>query len=215
MSEFQQAHDVVMGNEGGVNYDPNDRGNVAPNGIVTTPTYKGIAPKPWPKWGGWKYITDCAGQLTKMPTHGTREYYNWAKYLNARLSEIKVLQQMVLEFYKANFWNRLGEINDQSLATWVYDKDVNTGSMGSRWLQESLGVAVDGMIGSKTIAAANKADAAILLDEMKGHATVYYIMAAQKPGQKGFYKSWIGRVGLSTEKLAQANFEARNLGIIA
>ena len=215
MSEFQPAHDEVMGSEGGVNYDPNDRGNVVVNGIVTVPTYKGVAPKPWPKWAGWKYITDCAGQLVKMPLHGTREYYNWAKHLNSKLAEIKALQQMVLDFYKANFWKRLGEINDQALATWVYDKDVNTGSMGSRWLQDSLGVAVDGMVGSKTIAAANQADPVALLEEMKGHATVYYITIAQKPGQKGFFKSWIARVGLSPEKLAQANSEAHRLGIIA
>ncbi len=49
MSGFLPAHKEVMGNEGGVNYNPADRGNVIVKGIVTLPTYKGIAPAFWPK----------------------------------------------------------------------------------------------------------------------------------------------------------------------
>ena len=214
MSDFLIAHAVVMSHEGGASFDPADTGNVVAAGVVTIPTYKGVAPAKHPQWPGWRYISGCIGQLVKPPVYGTTEHANWTRHLNRKLAEITALQNLVLEFYRVNFWKRLGEIVNQDLATWVYDKDVNTGSMGSRWLQESLGVSVDGCIGPKTIAAANAADPVELLDEMKGHATVYYLTIAQKPRQARFWKSWIARVGLTPDRLAQANLEARNLGII-
>jgi lysozyme family protein len=206
MSIFLTAHKEVMANEGGYANNPADRGGE---------TYKGIARNFWLRWGGWKYVDGVTAQLVKMPNYGTSAYFAWVKHLNSKLAEISALQQLVLVFYEATFWKRLGEINDQTIATWIYDKDVNTGSMGSKWLQEALGVTVDGAIGPKTIAAANQADSATLLEGMKDHAAAYYLALAQKPHQKDFWHSWISRVGLSPEKLAQANLEARNLGIIA
>lgn len=195
MSDFLIAHKEVMNNEGGVNFNPKDRGNVIVNGVVTLPTYKGIAPKFWPQWGGWRYISGCISQMVKMPAFGTSEYYSWAKYLNSQLEKIPALQRLVLDFYKTNFWKRLGEIENQAVATWVYDKDVNTGSMGSRWLQEALGVTVDGAVGSKTIAAANAADPVPLLEEMKKLARAYYRqIVASDPSQEQFLRGWLARV---------------------
>lgn len=205
MSDFLIAHKVVMGHEGGYANNPADHGGE---------TYKGIARHFWRYWGGWKYIDACILQMTKQPEYGSKEYFPWVKVLNAKLEEVPVLQNLVCEFYQVNFWKRLGEINDQTLATWIYDKDVNTGTMGSYWLQEALGVKMDGCIGPITIASANNADPVALLEEMKGHATTYYLLLAQHPNQGCFWKSWISRVGLSPEKLAQAYSEARNLGII-
>ncbi len=205
MSDFLTAHIKVMGHEGGYANNPNDTGGE---------TYKGVARKHHPKWGGWKYIDGAKGVLTKQPVYGTPEYRNWVKFLNSQLAGINALQQLVLAFYEQGFWKRLGEIDNQELATWVYDKDVNTGSMGSRWLQEAAHVTVDGQVGAKTLTAANNADPFVLLERMKTLAVDYYLHLAQKPRQKGFWKSWIGRCDLSPEKLAQANLEARNLGII-
>ena len=206
MADFLAAHQTVMGHEGGYANNPNDRGGE---------TYKGIARNFHATWGGWKYIDQAKAQLIKQPAYGTSEYFSWVRHLNGKLADINALQQLVLEFYKKNFWKRLGEINDQELAAWVYDKDVNTGDDGSRWLQESAHVKVDGQIGSVTIAAVNAADPFVLLERMKSMAVDHYLAEARKPGQKGFWKSWISRVGLSPEKLAQANSEARNFGIIA
>jgi lysozyme family protein len=205
MADFRTAHSEVMNTEGGYSNNPRDRGGE---------TYKGIARNFWPKWGGWKYIDGVKAQAVKQPPYGLREYFNWAKWLDGQLARLNVLQQLMLDFYQTIFWKNLGQINDQALATWVYDKNVNTGSQGSHWLQEALGVVADGVIGPKTIAAANQADPAALLERMKSHATDYYLKLAQEPHQAGFWKSWISRVGLSPEKLAHANSRARDLGII-
>ncbi len=205
MADFLTAHKTVMNNEGGYANNPRDRGGE---------TYKGIARNFWPRWGGWKYIDGIKAQAVKQPLYGTREYFNWAKWLDGQLEKINTLQQCVLDFYQTTFWKNLGQINDQALATWLYDKNINTGSMGGKWLQETLGVSVDGIIGPKTIEAANNASASAVLEQMKDLATGYYLNLAQKPHQAGFWHSWISRVGLSPEKLAQANYRARVLGII-
>lgn len=206
MADFLTAHKHVMANEGGYSVNPRDTGGE---------TYKGVSRNNWPRWGGWKYIDVVKSQVVAMPTYGTSAYFSWAKFLNSKLADIGALQNLVLEFYRTNFWKQLDGINSQDVATWVYDKDVNTGSMGSRWLQAACGVLVDGTVGPRTIAAANAADPVALLEEMKEDAKDFYLHQAQKPGQGQFWHSWIGRVGLSPEKLTAANVEARAKGITA
>ncbi|MDA8114996.1 MAG: hypothetical protein M0Z43_09770 [Acidithiobacillus sp.] len=206
MADFQVAYSATAQNEGGYSLNPSDTGGE---------TYKGISRKNWPKWGGWKYVDGCKGQLVAPPTYGTSGYRNWVAYLNRSLEAINALQALVQAFYRDNFWKRLGELNSQDVANFVYDKDVNTGSMGSRWLQAACGVNVDGVVGAITIATANKINPLTLLETMQDDAVAFYLHCAQKPGQAQFWKSWIGRVGLSPEKLAQANAEAKEKGIIA
>jgi lysozyme family protein len=206
MAEFEPAYLKTTATEGGYANDPHDRGGE---------TYKGVSRINWPKWGGWKYIDGAKGGLLNQPAFGSHEYYNWTKVLNNQLANVNALQVLVAAFYQLNFWKRLGEISDQALASFIYDKDVNTGSMGSRWLQEAVVVTVDGQIGPKTIAAVNSSNAFVLLERIKTLAVDYYLTLAQKPGQSGFWKSWIGRVDLSPAKLAQANSRALELGILA
>jgi lysozyme family protein len=186
MADFELAHKKVMGHEGGYANNPADKGQA---------TYKGIARKYHPKWGGWRYIDGCLAQITKQPTHGTPEYKNWVKYVDSKLQEINALQSLVVNFYKDNFWQRLGELEHQDLATWVYDKDVNTGSKGSRWLQQAVGVTVDGVVGGKTIAAANERDGDVLLGYMREEARDFYTqLAANDQSQQQFLKGWLARV---------------------
>lgn len=206
MADFLTAHKHVMANEGGYAFNPRDTGGE---------TYKGVSRNNWPKWGGWKYIDGVKTGMVKQPVYGTEEYRNWVKYLNKALAGINALQNLVLEFYRKNFWKQLDGINSQDVATWVYDKDVNTGSMGSRWLQAACGVLVDGCVGPRTIAAANSANPSDLLYDMQEDAKDFYLHQAQKPGQAQFWRSWISRVGLTPDRLAAANIEAHNAGIIA
>lgn len=186
MADFGLAHRKVMGHEGGYANNPADRGGE---------TYKGIARKHHSRWGGWRYIDGCLAQITKQPKYGSPEYKNWVRYVDQKLAEINALQSLVLSFYKDMFWKRLGEIDDQDLAAWIYDRDVNTGSKGSRWLQETLGLDVDGVIGSMTITAANLANPDTLLNTLREKARNYYVqIAAKDPSQQQFLKGWLARV---------------------
>ena len=81
----------------------------------------------------------------------------------------------MLHFYALHFWNGwLAQLNSQDLANRVFDGGVNSGQGNAvRWLQEALGatgaqgVAVDGVWGPVTLAAANAAPQDTLLDAFR------------------------------------------------
>jgi len=187
-----------MGNEGGASFNPADLGNVVVNGVVTIPTYMGIAPKSWPKWSGWKYITGCINQLNKMPVYGTEAHRHWVKYLNGLLATSAPLQTAVVNLYRSRFWdaNRLGEIRAEAVASWIYDHLVNAGKRGLMWAQLAAGVKPDGQIGPVTIAAINAVDPDVLLERMGDIAGAFRLdRAHDNPSQIQFLTSWLRRDG--------------------
>ena len=206
MSDFLKAHAATMGDEGGVNFNPADKGNVVIKGVVTIPTYKGIAPAIWPQWGGWKFITGAMYRLNAMPLYGTAAYSDWAKYLNSQLAQLTYLQQLVIFFFRINFWGkyRLGEINDQAVADWLYNHAVNGGGRGVMWMQAAAGVTPDGAVGDKTIAAINAAAPSTLLDKAMDNAIAFRLAKVKAdPSQKQFLGSWLERDGVSKDKIKQ------------
>ncbi|KAB0665658.1 hypothetical protein F6V25_08015 [Oryzomonas japonica] len=199
MTDFNAIHAATMGYEGGASFNPADKGNVVDKkGIVTLPTYKGIAPAYWPAWGGWKYIAGVIALLVPMPEYGTTGHSNWVRHLNGKLTELAALQQMVVDFYRKNFWdaNRLGEITDSHVAAWIYDHVVNAGPRGVMWAQLAAKVKPDGKIGPASLAAINSADPAALLERMEDIAGEYRLdKAHDNPSQVQFLVSWLRRDG--------------------
>lgn len=207
MADFLTADKKTMGNEGGVNFNPDDKGNVVVNGVAVLPTYKGIAPSFWPNWRGWQGVQAAMQEMVKMPKYGTSAYYEWAKYLNKRLADSPMLQRYVLEFYEVNFWtaNRLGEIISQAVAEWIYDHVVNGGNRGVMWIQEAAGVTADGGMGPISLKAINAADPVALLEKAKQIAAAYRLEKVRKdPTQKQFLHSWLSRDGLTEEEIKTA-----------
>lgn len=186
MSDFTRAYSRTMGHEGGWVNNPADTGGE---------TYKGISRNNWPGWGGWKYIDGAKAQMTRQPDFGTSAYYAWVKYLNKSLAALNALQALVAEFYRANFWKRLTEINDQRIAETIFDMDVNSGCMGSKLMQRAAGVRDDGQIGDKSIAAINALDPVQLLYAFNARAHDYYEgIIVRKPSQAQFRHSWMARL---------------------
>lgn len=187
MADFNTAFKATDNIEGEYANNPADRGGE---------TYKGIARKKHHEWVGWRLIDSIKARMVKQPAYGTSEYRSWVKHLNSLLRDSVSVQAKVKEFYLTLFWRNLGKLENQELANWVYDKDVNTGSRGSRWLQQALGVKVDGVVGPQTIAAANSvSDPDDLLDHMKALARQYYTQVAENdPTQQQFLKGWLARV---------------------
>jgi lysozyme family protein len=70
--------------------------------------------------------------------------------------------------YRAEYWNRIdGDYLPSGVDFAVFDFAVNSGvSRASRFLQQQLGVTVDGDIGPKTVEAAQRTDAAILINAL-------------------------------------------------
>jgi lysozyme family protein len=107
------------------------------------------------------------------------------------------------EIYERDFWNALncGQINDDALASKVFDLAVNCGTETiGKMLQEAvcstgLTVKVDGKIGPVTIRTINMLNAVSLLAILKGLAEARYRkIVAKTPSDSKFLKGWLIRL---------------------
>ena len=118
--------------------------------------------------------------------------------------EVKGLgRDEALVIYRALYWDlfRCGELDDQVVATKVFDMGVNMRvdvvgkilqAAANRCQEEVL--EVDGVVGSKTIAAANRSDPGELVTEMVHLQTEHYLAICQEdPTQERFKKDWVSR----------------------
>lgn len=121
---FLAAFEVVVGHEGGFGANPQDRGN----------------------WTGGKV---GAGQLA-----GTKYGVSAASYPNVDIRNLTLDQAR--EIYRRDYWLRMGcDALPAPLALAVFDSGVNAGvGAASAWLQQALGVLVDGSVGPATRRAA-------------------------------------------------------------
>lgn len=189
MADFLTAFKHTMTAEGGYANNPRDNGGE---------TYKGIARKFNPGWRGWVKV-DVAKRLTQSVAQ-----------LNELLGSDEALQADVQDFYKKNYWdvNRLDEVRNQAISCELFDTGVNMGvGVAARFLQEALNlsnrngqlyadIAVDGKIGSATLATLNKhpnpTQLYKLLNIMQGER--YLDILRKAPAQEVFATTWLNRV---------------------
>lgn len=122
MADFLLAHAVTKANEGVYSNDKRDSGGE---------TYMGISRNRHPMWEGWRYVDACKGSTT----------------FPSCLSKNTKLKQMVLDFYRFNFWNKVwgDRIEDQQVATQLYDTAVNKGYVSAiRTSQVAAGMPITG-----------------------------------------------------------------------
>lgn len=104
MAKFKIAYSKTKRSEAGWANHPDDTGGE---------TWKGIAQKKNPQWPGWK-IVDLYKGLPNFPLS---------------LYTAPGLQDLVDEFYKVKYWDRMrgDEIQDQDKADQIFDMCVNAG----------------------------------------------------------------------------------------
>lgn len=195
MANYSKAYKIVMKYEGGYNNDPDDRGGE---------TYKGISRRYFPDWKGWNLI-DVSKKEDGLDSQ-----------FPEGLSDIYILQVMVEQLYKDQFWNRFrgDQIENQEIATELFDSGVNMGvHQAVKFLQRSLNylnrngklyreLVDDGLIGKNTFAALDvymKNDKPeILLKLMNLLQGAHYIEVLKDyPDQEGFIRGWLDRVEIS------------------
>ena len=186
-----------MADEGGYANNPNDRGGE---------TYRGISRRWHPDWGGWPLIDSVKTKVGSMPPYRTIPYFNWTKRLNAILSGNAALNSAVNSFYATEMWcPAYDNLNSQDLVNWLFSHTVNISpvmgpqhnkSIVHRWLQCALGLQCDGVLGPKTVKAANScSDAPGLIRKMQEDAKSYYTLLVEKdPSQRQFLKGWLSRI---------------------
>lgn len=127
MADFKKAIEKISLSEGGYANDLNDSGGE---------TYKGVSRKNWPNWIGWNLI-DASVYKT-----------------NAALNAIAGLQDLVVSFYKVNFWDKIGGdlIVSQPIANLLMDSAVNEGiTPAVKRAQEIVGLPQTGKITNELV----------------------------------------------------------------
>lgn len=104
MADFKIAINKILMSEGGYVDDPSDSGGE---------TYKGISRINWPTWAGWRSVDALKDEPT-FPKNLKKDTY---------------LQDSVLNFYRTNFWNKVGGdfMDSQSIADLLIDSAINEG----------------------------------------------------------------------------------------
>lgn len=110
----------------------------------------------------------------------------------ASVEEVRALTlEDVRPIYRSRYWDacRCDELPD-GVDFMVFDGAVNQGpNRAKRLLQRSLGVAEDGILGPVTMAAAQRAKADGLIDEMTARRAVHYASL-----QSRFHLGWFRRL---------------------
>ncbi|PWT76419.1 MAG: hypothetical protein C5B59_06755 [Bacteroidetes bacterium] len=100
-------------------------------------------------------------------------------------------------FYRVSWWDKygIGRVIDQSIATKLIDTAVNLGTPRAvKIVQNALGTAVDGVLGPKTVKAANDAQASVLLSRMRSlQAALYQSLVNSNPSLQQFLPGWLNR----------------------
>jgi lysozyme family protein len=188
MANYLEAYNITLGHEGGYSNDPDDVGGE---------TYKGIARRYHPSWGGWVIIDD----LKKQPDFPNSAY-------NSQL-----LDDMVKKFYKSYYWdvNLLDEYRSQAVANEMFDTGVNMGTgRAGKFLQKALNllnkngkqwpdIVEDGKVGRNTLKALNaclsyRGDEYLykILNILQGNHYIEYM--TKSPTQEKFAYGWLNRV---------------------
>lgn len=109
------------------------------------------------------------------------------------------------EIYRRDYWDRLSldQFRSQAVAGEMLDIAVNMGwCRAARFLQEALndlvdaGLTVDGLVGPKTVEAANGYRySQALVTVLNGKQFMHYQQRiSEDPTQKKFYRAWLSRV---------------------
>ena len=102
--------------------------------------------------------------------------------------------------FKQNYWNacKADKIKDQSVANMLVDFAYNSGvSRAVTYLQLTLGITADGIIGNKTLYAINKSNGERLFEAFKKDRKAYLKRIAVG-NQKCFLKGWLRRLSYIT-----------------
>ena len=141
-------------------------------------TYAGIARNFHSNWEGWAIIDQGHTDNTE-------------------------LSQMVRNFYKGNFWNKVkgDDLNHQGVAEAIFDFAVNAGvKTASKLAQLVIEATPDGIIGPKSVLKLNTEEEGYFIAKYAlAKIARYAEICKRSPDQKKFLLGWINRTlgGLS------------------
>lgn len=102
-----------------------------------------------------------------------------------------------LDILRTMYWDRwkADEIESQGVAEMLVDWVWASGKYGITIPQKVLGVGVDGMVGKKTLAAVNGADAAVLFARLRAERVAYIDrICTARPVNRKYRRGWLRRI---------------------
>jgi len=156
---FDEAVEFVGAKEGGFTSNPDDRGN----------------------WTG--------GRIGSGILKGTKYGISAMSYPDLDIRSLT--WQQAKSIYKTDFWDKYSvESLPESIRLFFFDSSINHGVGGAiKILQDAAGVAVDGNMGPKTMAAAKK----VTPWDFARARSDYFIEASKKGNNIAFLKGWLRR----------------------
>lgn len=142
---------------------------------------------------------DLGGATNKGITMGTYEqYYRLKGYPKPTIERLKnITSEQWMDVLKTLYWDKwkADEIKNQSVANILVDWLWASGSYGIKLPQKVLNVPIDGIVGSKTIAAINSRDPRELFDAIKAERVAFIDRICQsRPANIKFKKGWLNRI---------------------
>lgn len=169
MANFLEAYNKMIVWEGGFVDDPSDAGGF---------TYRGLTKKNNPNWAGWHIVEK------NMPLK------------RGQVIKDDRLEGMVQAHYLNHYWYRVqaDKVNNQAIATFLFDWYVNSGYHAIKALQKVVGVAPDGIMGPQTLAAVNGGCQEEIFNQFKKlRENFYRNIVKNTTSQAKFLTGWLNR----------------------
>ena len=182
MSNFKKSFDEMLNLELSSPYNALHK-NKGENGY----TFMGIYEGAHPSWKGWEIV------------YRTLDLYKDLRKTSYECYQNVFLTDLVKEFYKENFWDklRLDEIKSDRIADLIFKFAVNVGiKRAVRYAQMVANVRIDGIIGNNTISVLNSLDSGYFEERYKAEFIKFYEnLVKRNPDKNGkFLNGWSNRV---------------------
>ena len=172
-ARFRRAVEFVLAHEGGLSEDPDDPGGTT-------------------RWGiSLRYLRSLGQRVGDVDQDG-----------DVDPDDVRRLpREQAIRIYREQWWDRYGygRLPDP-VAAKVLDLSVNMGpTTAHKLLQRALRacgqpVVVDGVLGPKTVEAAQKADEERLMAELRAEAAIYYAaLVLAEPSRRKWLRGWLRR----------------------
>ncbi len=192
MNAFEQILNKTLINEGGYSDKKSDYGKE---------TYKGISRRWHPKWEGWDIVDmvkEVDGGLEALKKGDISKVAGYAYQAK--------LEQLVKQFYKEEFWDKIkGDTLaslDEDIAYEVFDMQVNSDE-GVKVLQETINsfgkeLLVDNVMGPKTLTALRDLLVEVgkfkIIDRFQRYRALHYArLVREDPKQAANIVGWLKR----------------------
>ncbi len=205
-ADFMTSFNKALSSEGSISNNKNDKGGF---------TYKGISRTKHPTWPGWKIIDSIFRSTDYQSVPPFNQSFNHTliqSQLVQQLNNNPDLQNLVIDFYRTEFWNKIqGDLlPSQLIADELLESSINLGvSEASVNLQRTINllnrngklypdIAVDGVIGKETLSALNNCVSLngqkLIYNILNFYQAKHYIEIMEKDRTQEIFIGWFNRI---------------------